>query len=128
MGAVAFLYDEDDRATVGVINLSSRVHQLDEKRALPPSFEDAPEDNVQIRRMLINIIQRLDVSLHVDMKELAEGRGTLVLLLPSNATVQMRREAARVIDLWLIRLRAVRSGDRRPIHILELNELSKVFA
>lgn len=128
MGAVAFLYDENDRATVAVINLSSRVHQLDEKRALPPPFEDVPESHVQIRRTLIEVIQRLEVPLHVDMKELAESRGTVVLLLPSNATPQMRSEAARVIDLWLIRLKVVRSGDPRPINILELSELSRVFA
>lgn len=128
MGVVAFLYDESERATVGVINLSSRVHQLDRKRALPPPFENTPEDHIQIRRALIDIIQRLDVCLHVDMKELAERRGTLVLLLPSNSTLQMRVEVARVIDLWLTRLKVVRSGEPRPITILELNELSRVFA
>lgn len=107
---------------LAVLNLSGRQFVIHGREVESAVSEARGILDLKVR--LVQYIEHLDIETHCSMKELAESRGLLLLIMPMNCTERMRIEVHQVLSDWIHQMNVPCPDKRRtPLTVIELTEM-----
>jgi hypothetical protein len=107
---------------LAVLNLSGSTFQIQGHTldSAVPNFRGA----LDLKSRFKHWVENLDLESHCAMKELAEERGLLLLVMPTNCTGKMRVEVYQILRNWLTEMHVpCPESSQLPMKIIELSEV-----